>query len=315
MKEIKTLKNKRIFITGGAGYLGTNLVKKFYNDNELTVFSRDEAKHYFLKKRFPKINFVIGDVRNYESLRKASLDHDVGIFAASLKQIEAVDENVNEAHEIIINGGLNSRRIAEENIKESACFVSTDKSRAATTLYGAMKFVAGESFIVNAEKLPIKLSAAIYGNVMNSTGSLIPLIWDAIDKDYELTLYSESMTRFMLPIERAVSLIEFALTKTGYNVIPKAKSFLIKDVFEIYKEEFGLKYKLGNPRISEKIHELMISEEEIPRVSSEDDYYLMHYKKVGNNEKFENNEFSSRDYTLSTEECWSFLKKYNFYKK
>ena len=86
------MKNKRIFITGGAGYLGTNLVKKFYNDNELTVFSRDEAKHYFLKKKFPKINFVIGDVRNYESLRKASLGHDVGIFAASLRQIEAVDE-------------------------------------------------------------------------------------------------------------------------------------------------------------------------------------------------------------------------------
>jgi len=309
------LKNKRIFITGGAGYLGTNLVKKFYNDNELTIFSRDESKHYFLKKRFPKINCVIGDIRNYDLLKKASLSHDIGIFAASLKQIEAVDENVNEAHEIIVNGGLNSRRIAEENIKEAACFVSSDKSRAATTLYGAMKFVAGESFIVNAEKLPINLSTAIYGNVINSTGSLIPLIWDAIEKGYELTLYSEEMTRFMLPIDSAVSLIEFALTKTGYNIIPRANSFLIKDVFDIYKEEFGLKYKLGNPRISEKIHELMISEEEIPRVFSEEDYYLMHYKKVGNNEKFENNEFSSRDVVLPTQDCYSFLEKYNFYKK
>ena len=86
--------NKKIFITGGAGYLGRNLVKRYYNDNEITIFSRDEAKHYYLKKEFPKINCVIGDIRNYDLLKRASYKHDVGIFAASLKQIEAVDQNV-----------------------------------------------------------------------------------------------------------------------------------------------------------------------------------------------------------------------------
>ena len=81
------------------------------------------------------------------------MGHDIGIFAASLKQIGAVDQNVEESIKVLIDGAINSRRAAEDNNFEAACFISSDKSRAATTLYGAMKFVAGESFIVNAENL------------------------------------------------------------------------------------------------------------------------------------------------------------------
>jgi len=141
---------KRIFITGGAGYLGSNLVQRYYKDNEITVYSRDEAKHYYLKKRFPKIKCVVGDIRNYDLMKRAAHGHDIGIFAASLKQIEAVDQNVEEAVRVIVDGAINSRRVAEEVGMEAACFISSDKSRAATTLYGSMKFVAGESFIVNS---------------------------------------------------------------------------------------------------------------------------------------------------------------------
>ena len=146
--------------------------------------------------------------RNFDLLKRASKGHTIGIFAASLKQIEAVDQNVEEGVRVLIDGAINSRRAAEENNFKSACFISSDKSRAATTLYGSMKFIAGESFIVNAEKSNVKLSSAIYGNVLNSTGSIIPLIWDSIDKGYTLTLYSEEMTRFMIDIEDAMDLIE-----------------------------------------------------------------------------------------------------------
>lgn len=307
------MKNKKIFITGGAGYLGSNIVSDLYQDNEITIFSRDEAKHYFLKKKFPKLKCIIGDVRNLPLLDKSSKNHDIGIFAASLKQIEAVDQNISEANEIIITGGLNSRIISEKNLKQ-ACFISSDKSRSATTLYGSMKFIAGESFIINAESQPVNLTTAIYGNVINSTGSVIPLIWDAINKNYELTLYSEEMTRFIISVDEAVDLIKFALNKTGFNIIPKAKSILIKDLFEIFTLNFGLKYKIGKPRISEKIHEIMISSEEVPRVKSCDNFFLMHYKNIYNENSFICNEYSSKDVCLSKEDLTIILEKNNFFK-
>ncbi len=306
------MKGKKIFITGGAGYLGRNIVKRYYNDNEITVYSRDEAKHYYLKKEFPNINCVVGDVRNYDLMKRAAEGHSIGIFAASLKQIEAVDQNVEEGVRIIVDGAINSRRVAEEVGMEAACFISSDKSRAATTLYGAMKFVAGEAFIVNAEKSNVRLSTAVYGNVLNSTGSVIPLIWDAIKKGYSLKLYSPQMTRFMIDIEQAIDLIEAGLKVTGYNVIPKLKAFKIQDLFEIFAEEHGLKYDLGVPRISEKLHEMMVSKEESTRVYDYNDIYYMHYKTIHN--ATADWEFTSDQTAVTKEELKLILEGYNYFK-
>lgn len=306
------MENKKIFITGGAGFLGKNLIKRYYDKNEITIYSRDEAKHYFLKKQYSNIKCIVGDIRNYDLLKRASANHDIGIFAASLKQISAVDENYEEGIEVIIKGGINSRRVAEENNMEAACFISSDKSRAATTLYGSMKYVAGESFIVNSESSKTRLSTAIYGNVMNSTGSVIPLILDSIKNNRTLTLYSEKMTRFLIEIDEAIDLIEEGLKVNGFNLIPNLKSFSIKDLFEIYSEEFGLKYVIGEPRVSEKLHEMMISNEEANRTffNKEKNTYFMHYKNIYDSGV---KEFTSNNVVMSKDELHQYLKNKNFY--
>ena len=174
------MQNKRIFISGGAGFLGKHIVDRYYGQNDITVFSRDEAKHYYLSKLYPEVRFIIGDIRNYELLKRSSKHHDIGIFTASLKQIDTCSHNTEEALHTIVHGAFNSKRSAIENDFESACFISTDKSRAATTIYGSMKYIAGESFILGNENIDTRLTTVIYGNVMNSTGSLIPLIWNAL---------------------------------------------------------------------------------------------------------------------------------------
>lgn len=315
------LKHKKIFITGGAGYLGKNLIKRWYDHNQITVFSRDEAKHYFLKKQFPKVKFIVGDVRNYDLLKRASADHNIGIFAASLKQIEACDENYEEANEVIVKGAFNSKRCALEHDYDAACFISSDKSRAATTIYGAMKFVAGESFIMDATSKGCRLSTAVYGNILNSTGSIIPVIWQSIKEDLVMTLYDDQMTRFLLTVEDAMKLIEISLDHYAANVIPICKSFKVKDLMDIYQEKFGLLYHCVNkPRINEKIHEIMASHEEVPRLIKvkDEDVYLMKQIRLASDfvpwqTDFSSGEYSSRDCVVSKEELDKILKQYNYF--
>jgi UDP-N-acetylglucosamine 4,6-dehydratase len=305
---------ERIFITGGAGFLGRNLIRRLHDNNDITVYSRDESKHYYLKKEYPNVNFVVGDIRNRDLLTRKSKGHTVGIFAASLKQIEACNDNYEEASKIIIDGAINSRIAAEENNFKSACFISSDKSRAATTIYGAMKYVAGECFI--AGKSNCNLTTAVYGNVMNSTGSIIPLIWEYIKNGKTLSLYGDGMTRFLLDVEDAIDLILKSLKYRGCNVIPELKSFYVVDLFNIYKEKFGLKYDISEPRTGEKIHEIMASSEEIRRMSYEytDDVYLMYPDKDSNAVEFFKNEYSSRDNSLEYIELEKYLKSKNYFK-
>jgi UDP-N-acetylglucosamine 4,6-dehydratase len=310
------MKGEKIFITGGAGFLGRNLIKRLYKDNEITVYSRDEAKHYYLKKQYPKVNFIIGDIKDREDLIRHSRYHSIGIFAASLKQIEACNDNYIQASHTIIDGAFNSRIAAEENKFKAACFISSDKSRAATTLYGAMKYVAGESFINKNQYKNCRLTTAIYGNVTNSTGSIIPLIWEFIESGRSLQLYGLEMTRFLLDVEEAIDLIIHALNFNGYNVIPIIKSFKIKDLFDIYSEEYGLKYEVTTPRVGEKIHEIMASSEELRRMKySGNNYYFMDPKEEFNEVNMDNNEYSSRDNCITKEELFNYLKNKKFYKK
>lgn len=310
------LKDEKIFITGGAGFIGKHLIKRYYKDNEITVYSRDEAKHYFIKKQFPKVKCIIGNVQNYERLHKASAGHTIGIFAASLKQIEAVDQNIEEAIDTIIIGAVNSRRVALEHNMKAATFISSDKSRAATTLYGAMKFVGGELFIINAEREKTLLSSVIYGNVFNSTGSVIPLIWDSIENNYQLKLYGADMTRFMIEGEDAVDCIEYALQRTGVSVVPALKAMKISDLFEIYAEKFGLKFDIGAPRISEKAHEILIAHAEADRTTHDTpaNIYSIHYKDISGDVTLPPTGLSSDLFTMSKKELNELLNRNDYFR-
>jgi UDP-N-acetylglucosamine 4,6-dehydratase len=311
---MKKLIDEKIFLTGGTGFLGKQIIKKCNNNNQITVYSRDEAKQYYLKKHYPNINCICGDVRNYDLMYRASKDHNIGIFAASFKQIQACHDNYEEANQVIVQGAFNSRRCVEENNFESACFISSDKSRSSTTIYGAMKYVAGESFISNSHKSSVRLSSVIYGNVLNSTGSILPLMWKSILEDFTLSLYGEEMTRFFIDVEDAVNLIQTSLNYTGYNIIPNLKSMRILDLFEIFREEFALKYSVSQPRSCEKIHEIMASQDEISRMKIDDGVYLMHQDEVYDELKFKNNQYSSQDCVINKEELYQFLKSKSFYK-
>lgn len=308
--------NKRIFITGGTGFLGRCVVEKYYKDNKLTVMSRDESKHAVMRKEFPNINFVIGDVRNLDLLMSASRGHDIGIFCASLKHVAAVNENIEEAEAIIVQGAINARKVSIANKFQSAVMVSTDKSRYPITLYGAMKFIAGEQFIWNAESENTNLSSIICGNIINSTGSLIPMIWKSIKYNRTMSLFGPSMTRFTITGPEAADLIAQAISVTGHSVVPKLKSFSIKDVFDIYARTFGLKYEIVVSSNSlERQHESMITTEDHCRLYDYGDYYCLHYRRMNPNPPLlVNNEYNSLDHLMSMTEVEEMLAKNNYFK-
>ena len=317
-----TPKNKRIFITGGTGFLGRSLIERLYKDNQVIIYSRDEAKHYVLKEKYPNVHFVIGDIRDKDLLKRSSKGVNIGIFAASLKQISSCDENPEEALKIIANGAINSKHVAIENQFDAAVFISSDKSRAATTIYGSLKYFAGEQFIIKNDfqsHCNTNLSTIIYGNVLNSTGSIIPMIWKSINSNKELTLFSTEMTRFIIDVDEAIDLILKGISYDQVSIIPKSRSLKIIDLFEIFKEKFGLKFNIGYPRIGEKIHEVLVSKEEITRLYKSDcgTFYILKPSLP----KFQSDftqlikgDYSSKDCLISKSELNKILHKFNYFK-
>ncbi len=280
-------KDKNILITGGTGFLGITLTKEILKQSpqSIRLFSRDEVKHYRVQELFnyhSKIRNFIGDVRDYSRLVKAMRQADIVIHAAALKRIDLLEYNVEEAIRTNILGTLNVVNACLVNKVEKAVFVSTDKACLPVNTYGACKFVGERIFSEsNYSKGDIRtiFTTVRYGNVLESTGSVIPIFTSKIKNGENIPLTDEKMTRFIISPQQSVDLIFEAIkyAKGGEVFVPKLKSFKIVDLIEILKEKYKAKNKTKTIGIrpGEKIHELLINESEILRTLKFKNFFII----------------------------------------
>lgn len=328
------LKGKTVLITGGTGYLGRALTEEIlkHNPKSIRIFSRDEVKHHKFQEKFSyneKIRNFIGDIRDYQRLLKATRNVDVVIHAAALKRLDILEYNVDEAIKTNILGTLNVVNACLQNNVEKAIMVSTDKACSPVNTYGACKFVSERIFSeTNYSKGDVRtiFTTVRYGNVLESTGSVIPFFSEKIINGDAIPLTDSRMTRFIISPKQAVELIFDAIRygAGGEIFVPKLPSFKITDLIEILKEKHDgkNKTKIIGLRPGEKIHELMINYSEIPRTYDFENLYVIgsciqdcqnekpEYSKRGKLLK-ENNmkEYSSEDAIVSKEEISKIFKK------
>lgn len=307
--------NKRILIIGGTGALGKTLIKRYYDKNELIIFSRDEHKHYYLLKDYPKLRSVIGDIRDAQSIMHAlhTYKPQVVINAAALKHVPICQENPYESIKTNIIGHqhvIDCIRTVD-NV-EALIFVSTDKACKPINVYGMCKALAEELYIKYANsQSKTKVVLVRYGNVLESTGSVIPLFKNILKTGAKvLPITHSDMTRFLLTLEDATSLIENAYNSTdshGKIAIPKVKSLKITDVARALIKEYGtpdVQLVEVGIRPGEKLHEEMISSEEWARSTEYDKFFLIGTKVISSEIK----SYNSFDSLMAPEDAHAFLK-------
>ncbi len=268
---------KTVLITGGTGYLGRHLAKEIlkYNPQSIRILSRDEVKHHKMQEMFnynKKLRHFIGDVRDYDRVKRAANGADIVIHAAALKRLDIIEYNVDESIKTNILGTLNVSKACLINNVEKAIFVSTDKACSPINTYGACKFLAERIFAdTNRSKGKTRtiFSVVRYGNVLESTGSVIPFFISKIKEGEDIPLTDSRMTRFIISPNHAIDLIFNSLryAKGGEIFVPKLPAFKIVDLIEILKERYNANngVKIVGIRPGEKIHEYMVNNAEIRR--------------------------------------------------
>ncbi len=264
------LKDKSILITGGTGSLGkalTHHIFKQYPDvKRLVIFSRDEQKQFqmaqeFPADKYPQIRFFIGDVRDYERLRRALKSIDFVIHAAAMKHVPIAEYNPMECVKTNIMGAENVINACLETEVTRVVALSTDKAAAPVNLYGATK-LASDKLFVAANNIRgwnnIVFSVVRYGNVMGSNGSVIPFFLNK-KKTGVLPITEPAMTRFNISLQGGVDMVMHALEHAwgGEIFVPKIPSYKILDVAEAIGPE--CEKKIIGIRPGEKIHEEMIT--------------------------------------------------------
>lgn len=329
---------KTVVITGGTGSLGKVLTRRLLKGTsgtprKIIIFSRDEAKQHFMRVEYQqkravtdeviynnfaqRLEFRIGDIRSYPSVLSVIKSADIVINAAALKQVpsceyfpyEAVQTNVVGAENIV-------RAIREYNLPVATVVgVSTDKACKPVNVMGMTKALQERVLISGNITVPqTRFICVRYGNVLASRGSVVPLFHDQIRNGGPVTITTGEMTRFLLPLERAVDTIIAALeyAKPGETFVPRVPSARIVDVAKALIGSRDIEISLTGIRPGEKIHEIMVSDEEAWHTYPHGNYYairpmLPELLDIAPPDKPLEREYSSADSLLKPEETRQLL--------
>lgn len=277
-------KDKVLLITGGTGSFGNAVLKGFLNSGfkEIRIFSRDEKKQEDMRILYQdmKLKFYIGDVRDYDSIHSAMYKVDYVFHAAALKQVPSCEFFPLEATKTNVFGTANVIKAAKANrVKRLVC-LSTDKAAYPINAMGISKALMEKTAIAESRNMeendPI-VCVTRYGNVMASRGSVIPLFIKQIEDGKALTITDPNMTRFMMSLDEAVSLVMYAFTngQQGDLFVQKSPAATIGDLALAIKELMGAnsEIKIIGTRHGEKLYETLLTKEEFARADDLGEYY------------------------------------------
>lgn len=276
--------NKVVIITGGTGSFGvkfTEVVLKKYRPQKLIIFSRDEYKQHLMRQRFPEtqygnIRYFIGDVRDKERLYRAFDGVDYVVHAAALKHVHVAEYNPFEAVKTNIVGTQNVIDAAIDKRVKKVISLSTDKAVNPVNLYGATKLCLEKiTLAANAYSAGRTVFSVVrYGNVIGSRGSVVPLFLKMKETGV-LPITDSRMTRFWITLEQGVELVLFALANArgGEIFVPKIPSMSIMDLADAIAPE--CRKEIIGIRPGEKIHELLLSQDESRRTVDIGDKYII----------------------------------------
>jgi UDP-glucose 4-epimerase len=295
------LKGKTILITGGTGSLGKTLTRRILTDEmgkpkKLIIFSRDEAKQHEMRlaymnktvatdeviyHNFDKlVEFRIGDVRDFHSIASAVKDADIVFNTAALKQVPSCEYFPYEAVQTNITGPENIIRTIRENKLpvETVVGISTDKACKPVNVMGMTKAIQERVFLTaNLSSPGTRFICVRYGNVLASRGSVIPLFHSQIRANGPVTITTPEMTRFLLSLDDAVDVIFAAVREAhpGETYIPRVPSARVIDIAKALVGERKIPITVTGIRPGEKVHEILISDEESHRTVDRGKYYAI----------------------------------------
>lgn len=279
--------DKKILITGGTGSFGHQILKRLvaYKPREIRVFSRDEKKQDDLRNTYhgiPFIKFIIGDVRDLHSLKESMTGIDYVFHAAALKQVPSCEDNVRQAVLTNVIGAQNLVEAAIAARVAKVIAVSTDKAVKPVNVMGMTKALQEKTVtIANRGQHDTIFACVRYGNVIGSRGSVIPHFLRQIQEHKNLTITDEAMTRFVIKLDEAIDLVFKALeiSAGGEIFVKKLPGVKITELARVMLAELNpdgeLKLETTGIRPGEKIHEVLVSEEESLRTLETNDYFII----------------------------------------